>query len=44
MTMRDGRATAYLCQDFACREPVTDASALERQLNEIGTNRRISAD
>src|SRR5262249_29127058 len=33
MAMRDGRATAYLCQDFACQEPVTDASALERQLN-----------
>ncbi len=28
MTMRDGRATAYVCRDFVCREPVTDAAAL----------------
>jgi uncharacterized protein YyaL (SSP411 family) len=32
MVMRQGRATAYVCQDFACREPVTDAAALTAQL------------
>ena len=32
MGLRDGRATAYVCQDFACREPVTDAAALTAQL------------
>ena len=34
MTTRDGHATAYVCRDFACREPVTDAAALEAQLRE----------
>ena len=29
----DGRATAYLCRNFACEAPVTDASELERILN-----------
>ena len=28
--------TAYLCRNFACREPVTGAEALERQLDEAG--------
>jgi uncharacterized protein YyaL (SSP411 family) len=28
MTMRDGRATAYLCRDFACDAPVTAPDAL----------------
>ena len=26
--VRDGRTTAYLCRDFTCRLPVTDAAAL----------------
>jgi uncharacterized protein YyaL (SSP411 family) len=30
----DGRATAYVCRDFACRLPVTDAEALRAQLSE----------
>lgn len=32
LTMRDGRATAYVCANFACREPVTDPSALAAEL------------
>lgn len=34
-TLRDGLATAYLCRDFACREPVTSPDALQRQLMEL---------
>jgi uncharacterized protein len=30
--MRDDRATAYVCQRFACKLPVTDATALREQL------------
>jgi uncharacterized protein len=32
MEMRDGRPTAYVCRDFTCGEPVTDAAALRAQL------------
>jgi uncharacterized protein YyaL (SSP411 family) len=28
----DGRPTAYVCRHFACRLPVTDATALAEQL------------
>ena len=31
--LRDGRATAYVCQGFACRQPVTDPVDLEAQLS-----------
>jgi uncharacterized protein YyaL (SSP411 family) len=32
MTMREGRATAYVCRQFACNEPVTSAVALAELL------------
>jgi len=31
---RDGRATAYVCEHFACLAPVHDPDALRRQLTE----------
>jgi uncharacterized protein YyaL (SSP411 family) len=30
--MREGKPTAYVCENFACKEPVTDPAALSRQL------------
>jgi uncharacterized protein YyaL (SSP411 family) len=32
MVQKDGRATAFVCRDFACREPVTAIDALASQL------------
>jgi uncharacterized protein YyaL (SSP411 family) len=32
MTMREERATAYVCRDFACQAPTTDPGALAAQL------------
>jgi uncharacterized protein YyaL (SSP411 family) len=32
MAMRDGRATAYVCREFACQAPITDPSMLRAQL------------
>ncbi len=31
-TALDGRATAYVCRNYACRQPVTDVAALEAEL------------
>ncbi len=41
MAARGGRATAYVCQEFACREPVSDPDAFERQLKDAGDPKRI---
>jgi uncharacterized protein YyaL (SSP411 family) len=30
---RDGRATAYLCREFACQAPTNDPLELARQLD-----------
>ena len=35
LVMRDGRATAYVCRDFACRTPTTLADEFDAQLEEI---------
>ena len=32
LVMRDGRATAYLCRDFVCEQPVTEAEELVKSL------------
>jgi uncharacterized protein len=34
-TARGGRATAYVCRHYTCDEPVSDAAALELQLDRI---------
>jgi uncharacterized protein YyaL (SSP411 family) len=33
MTLRDGRATAYVCRDFTCTEPAADAPGLAERLS-----------
>jgi hypothetical protein len=30
--MRDGKATAYVCENFACRLPVNTVEGLEEEL------------
>ena len=41
MVMRDGKATAYVCQEFACQQPVIDPDALAAQLELASSTRRI---
>jgi len=33
MSMLDRRATAYVCRDFSCRQPVATAEDLDRELS-----------
>ena len=33
MEMRGGKPTAYVCRDFVCAEPVTDAAALREKIS-----------
>ncbi|MDA1139700.1 MAG: thioredoxin domain-containing protein [Planctomycetota bacterium] len=33
-SLSDGKATAYVCQNYACKLPVTDAAALKKQLKD----------
>jgi uncharacterized protein YyaL (SSP411 family) len=37
----DGKPTAYICRNFACELPVTDAAKLEKRLDGIGAPRGI---
>lgn len=32
MTMQNGKTTAYICEGFACREPVSDVDSLRRNM------------
>jgi hypothetical protein len=41
MQMREGQATAYVCEHFVCREPVTDPVALERLIDAATSPKRI---
>ena len=35
MEMIDGKATAYVCSDFSCQEPVTSPETLGRKLEQL---------
>ena len=37
MEARDRRPTAYLCRDFACQAPVTDAERFRSSLAALGS-------
>ena len=32
--MLDGKPTAYVCENFSCKQPVTSLSAFEEELNQ----------
>jgi uncharacterized protein YyaL (SSP411 family) len=38
--MIDGQPTAYVCENFTCKQPVTDAAAIEEQLAEVPSRPR----
>jgi uncharacterized protein YyaL (SSP411 family) len=41
MTMREGLAAAYVCHEFTCAAPTTDATTLAAQLDAASAPRRI---
>ncbi len=41
MTPRDGKAAAYVCSDFTCQAPVTDAATLGEQLDALLRGKRV---
>jgi uncharacterized protein len=41
MTLKQGRATAYVCQDFMCQAPTSDPEEFSAQLDEAAAPRRI---
>jgi uncharacterized protein YyaL (SSP411 family) len=41
MVPRDGKATAYVCQNFACQEPATNPDVFDQQLKDASEPRRI---
>ena len=41
MTARGAKATAYVCQNFACQEPTGDPMRLEAQLKNAAEPNRI---
>jgi len=42
--MLRGEATAYLCEEFVCREPVTDPARLRDQLDAALAARKVGSD
>ena len=41
MAPRDGHAAAYVCSDFTCQAPVTDAAALDAQIEDLVRGKRV---
>jgi uncharacterized protein YyaL (SSP411 family) len=41
--LRDGAATAYVCQHYACRTPATSGDALRQQLDDVLGERQRAA-
>jgi len=41
--LRDGRATAYVCEHYTCRQPVTSAAELREQIDDVLSARQRAA-
>ncbi len=41
MALRDGHAAAYVCSDFTCQAPVTDAAVLDAQIEDLVRGKRV---